>query len=117
MAAVFVLLKLASILFTKKAYLVQWLLWLAYEYLRTKGFLGYTYGITGYSQWQFIPLIQTASLTGVWGVSALVAFPSFWLAAALEKEKILRLLWIFSRLKKFPPLRGLAFLLFRLFLA
>jgi apolipoprotein N-acyltransferase len=87
MAAVFVLLKLASILFTKKAYLVQWLIWLAYEYLRTKGFLGYTYGITGYSQWQFIPLIQIASVAGVWGVSALVAFPSFWLAEAISNEK------------------------------
>jgi apolipoprotein N-acyltransferase len=31
-----------------------------------------------------IPLIQIASITGVWGVSALVAFPSFWLSAAIK---------------------------------
>jgi apolipoprotein N-acyltransferase len=80
MAAVFTLLKLAEKLYPNKYYLVQWLIWLAYEYLRTKGFLGYSYGITGYSQWRLIPLIQIASITGVWGVSALVTFPSFWLA-------------------------------------
>jgi len=84
MAAVFALFKLADIFFPKRAYLVQWAIWLAYEYLRTKGFLGYPYGITGYSQWRIIPLIQIASITGVWGVSALVAFPSFWLASALK---------------------------------
>jgi len=113
MAVVFTLLKLASTLFPKKAYLVQWLIWLSYEYLRTKGFVGYSFGLSGYSQWRNIALIQIASITGVWGVCALVTFPSFWLAAALKdfsvkegikgtgaamssffrKEKILALFW------------------------
>ena len=84
MAAVFLLLKLACLFFPARSYLVQWVIWLAYEYLRTRGFLGYAYGITGYSQWRVIPLIQIASITGVWGVCALVTFPSFWLAAALK---------------------------------
>jgi len=84
LAAVFLFLKLAEKLYSKRAYAVQWVIWLAYEYLRTKGFLGYSYGITGYSQWQVTPLIQIASVTGVWGVSALVTFPSFWIAAALR---------------------------------
>jgi len=89
MAVVFLLLKLAALLFPNRSYLVQWIIWLAYEYLRTKGFLGYPYGITGYSQWQMIPLIQIASITGVWGVSALVTFPSFWIGEALKQEEIL----------------------------
>jgi len=105
----FVFLKLALILFPKRGYIVQWVIWLAYEYLRTKGFLGYSYGITGYSQWNVIPLIQIASVTGVWGVSALVTFPSFWLAEAynhlnlsdfknsfaafFRKEKISAIVW------------------------
>jgi len=88
LAVVFVFLKLALVLFPKRSYLVQWVIWLAYEYLRTKGFLGYSYGITGYSQWSVIPLIQIASVTGVWGVSALVAFPSFWLAEAYDNLKL-----------------------------
>jgi apolipoprotein N-acyltransferase len=87
MAIVFFFFKLADIFYPKKAYLVQWLIWLAYEYLKTKGFLGYPYGITGYSQWRIIPLIQIASILGVWGVCALVSFPSFWLATALKEHK------------------------------
>jgi apolipoprotein N-acyltransferase len=79
----FFFLKLADILFPRRAWLVQWIFWIAYEYLRTKGFLGYSYGITGYSQWTVIPLIQVADMFGVWGVSALVVFPSAWLAQAL----------------------------------
>jgi apolipoprotein N-acyltransferase len=86
LAAVFLFFKLADIFYPKKAYLVQWMIWIAYEFMCTKGFLGYPYGITGYSQWQIIPLIQIASITGVWGVSALVAFPSFWLAAAFKNQ-------------------------------
>ncbi|MDR1375125.1 MAG: apolipoprotein N-acyltransferase [Treponema sp.] len=79
----FPLLKLAVILFPKRGYLVQWLIWLGYEYLRTRGFLGYPYGISGYSQWSLLPVIQIASITGVWGVSALILFPSCYIAAAL----------------------------------
>ena len=76
LAVLFPLLKAASLLFPRRAYLVQWLLWMGYEYLRTLGFLGYAYGITGYTQWNMITLIQIASIFGVWGVSALVVFPS-----------------------------------------
>ena len=82
-AALFFFLRLALIFFPKRAYLVQWVIWMAYEYLRTKGFLGYSYGITGYSQWRVIPLIQIANIFGVWGVSALVVFPSAWIANLL----------------------------------
>ncbi|MDR2480574.1 MAG: apolipoprotein N-acyltransferase [Treponema sp.] len=81
-AILFFFLKLAGILFPKRAYLVQWIIWIGYEYLRTQGFLGYSYGITGYSQWRQVPLIQIAGIFGVWGVSALVVFPSAWLGAA-----------------------------------
>jgi apolipoprotein N-acyltransferase len=83
-AVLFFFLRLALILFPKRAFLVQWVLWMAYEYLRTKGFLGYSYGVTGYSQWRVIPLIQIANIFGVWGVSALVVFPSIWLAPAAQ---------------------------------
>ena len=83
MAFLFPLLKLAIILFPKRGFLVQWAIWISYEYLKIQGFLGYAYGITAYSQWTNIPIIQIASITGIWGVSALVVFPSTWFAAAL----------------------------------
>jgi apolipoprotein N-acyltransferase len=87
LAILFFFLKLADLFFGKKAWLAQWVIWLAYEYLRTKGFLGYPYGITGYSQWKLLPVIQIAALFGVWGVSALVVFPSAWIAGALKEWK------------------------------
>ncbi|MDR1971543.1 MAG: apolipoprotein N-acyltransferase [Treponema sp.] len=84
MALCFPLLKLAELCFPRRFYLVQWCLWLGYEYLRTLGFLGYPYGISGYSQWTLIPVIQVARLGGVWAVSALVLYPSAALGAALR---------------------------------
>ena len=78
------LLKLADICFPRYGFIVQWLIWIGYEYIKTLGFLGFSYGLVGYSQWQFIPLIQIASIFGVWGVSALVCFPSAWIAAGIK---------------------------------
>jgi apolipoprotein N-acyltransferase len=83
LALLFPLLRLAVFLFPRRGYILQWLIWLSFEYFRTRGFLGYAYGITGYSQWNLVPVIQIADITGVWGVSALLVFPSVWLAAAI----------------------------------
>lgn len=80
----FPLLKAADRLFPKYGYLVQVLLWMGYELLRTKGFLGYPYGNLGYSQYGFLPLIQIASIFGMWGVSLLVIFPSAFFGNALK---------------------------------
>lgn len=89
-AVLFPLLKLAVIIAPRQGYILQWLLWISFEYLRTLGFLGYPYGVTGYSQWNILPIIQIASLCGVWGVSALVVFPSAFIAAQMTpiKEKM-----------------------------
>ena len=84
LALLFPILHIAAAAFPRRGYLAQWIIWMAYEYARTLGFLGYSYGVTGYSQWNVLPVIQIASVTGVWGVSALVVFPSAWLAAALS---------------------------------
>jgi apolipoprotein N-acyltransferase len=78
------LLKLADLLFPKRGFIVQWMLWVGYEYLKTLGFNGYSYGIIGYSQWSWPVIIQIASIFGVWGVSALVVFPSAWIAGGLK---------------------------------
>jgi apolipoprotein N-acyltransferase len=81
---VFPLLKAADSLFPRYGYLIQILIWIGYEYLRTKGYLGYPYGNIGYSQYQFIPFIQISALTGFWGVSALVVFPSAFIGNAVK---------------------------------
>jgi apolipoprotein N-acyltransferase len=101
MAALFPLLRLALLLYPRKGYIVQGLIWLAYEYLRTLGFMGFPYGIIGYTQWQYPALIGIASIFGVWGVSALVLFPSAYLAAGLpnlwgffRKERLAAAAWL-----------------------
>jgi len=81
---VFPLLKTADTLFPRYGYLLQILIWIGYEYLRTKGYLSYPYGNIGYSQYQFIPFIQISAITGFWGVSALVVFTSAYIGNAIK---------------------------------
>ncbi len=80
----FPFLKLAGTLFPKWGFIVQAGVWLAYEYFRTLGFLGYPYGNLGYSQYLFRPFIQISSVTGFWFVSLLVVLPSVFLGNALR---------------------------------
>ncbi len=80
----FPLFRAAAVLFPRYGYLVQVAIWLAYEYFRIQFFLGYAYGIIGYSQYLFVPLMGVAELGGVWAVSLLVVFPSAWGAWVLE---------------------------------
>ncbi|MBI4977877.1 MAG: apolipoprotein N-acyltransferase [Spirochaetes bacterium] len=42
------------------------------DYFRTLGFLGFPWGIAGYSQWNFLPMIQVSDITGVYGVSFVI---------------------------------------------
>ncbi|AEH40203.1 apolipoprotein N-acyltransferase [Treponema paraluiscuniculi Cuniculi A] len=83
LAALCLALKAGGAFWQRRALLVQCLVWLGYEYAKTLGFLGFPYGVMGYSQWRVLPLIQVASVFGVWAVSALVVFPSAWLASVL----------------------------------
>lgn len=76
------LLKLCSLFFPRYGYLAQLIVWIGYEFLRTKGFLGYPYGILGYSQHNFLPFIQSADLLGVWLTTLLVLLPNVYLGAS-----------------------------------
>lgn len=76
----FPVLKLADRAFPRYGYLVQALIWVGYEYLKSIGFLGYSYGIIGYTQYRWTDFIQIAGVTGVWGVSLLVVAGSALLA-------------------------------------
>ncbi len=78
------LIKLADKVFPEKGYLVQAGLWIGYEFLRTKGFLGYPYGNLGYSQFLFRPFIQISSVFGFWFVSLMVILPSAFIGNALK---------------------------------
>jgi apolipoprotein N-acyltransferase len=78
-------LKLADTLFPSRGFLLQSALWVCYEYfIKSQGYLAYAYGIMGYTQYQFQPFIQIADVTGVWGVSLLVVYPSALLGSAIR---------------------------------
>jgi apolipoprotein N-acyltransferase len=57
-------------------------LWVALEMLLTRIFGGFPWDLLGVSQYRMIPLIQVASVTGVYGVSFLVVWFSLALVSA-----------------------------------
>lgn len=79
----FPLLKAADSLFPKRGWLVQWVVWCGYEYVKTLGFAGFHYGVTAYTHWRWTPLIQCADIAGVWGLNALIVFTSAWCTAVI----------------------------------
>jgi apolipoprotein N-acyltransferase len=50
------------------------LLWVGLEYLRAFALTGFPWASLGYSQYRTLPLIQIADITGVYGLSFLIAF-------------------------------------------
>lgn len=47
-------------------------LWVSLEVLRTYLFTGFPWALLGYSQYKFLPLIQIADITGIYGISYLI---------------------------------------------
>lgn len=80
-ALLFLCLKIADRFCGRRAWIVQWLILCSHEYLKTTGFAGFSYGVAGYTQWQNLILIQSASLFGVWALTFLIDFTSAWLYA------------------------------------
>lgn len=56
----------------KYGFITAALAWTFFDLLRSTGILGYPWGLIGTTQYQFLPLIQIASITGVWGVGFVV---------------------------------------------
>ncbi len=57
--------------------------WTLFDYFRSVGILGYPWGLIGSTQYECLPFIQIASLTGVWGVGFVVILCSAALAWTL----------------------------------
>ncbi len=83
----FVVLKWADIICRKNGWLLQFLCICGYEYLKTLGYFGINYGVTAYTQWQFVQFIQVVSIAGVFGLNLLVIFPSAFLFSLISKKK------------------------------
>jgi apolipoprotein N-acyltransferase len=67
-----------------KAILVVPTLWVTYEYLNAITSPHSTFGNLGYSQMNWLPIIQIASLTGIWGISFCLFLFSATVAALLS---------------------------------
>ncbi len=87
LSLLFLVLKLTDMLFKRDAWLVQWLIICSYEYLKTLGFLGFSYGVTAYTQWNHPVIIQICSLVGVFGFNLLVILPACIIYAFIRKLK------------------------------
>lgn len=82
----FYILKSLEKLYPKNSWVLAWLVICSFEYLKTKGFMGFNYGITAYSQWKYIPVIQITDITGVFGLNAIIIFPSCCIYGFLKKR-------------------------------
>ena len=72
----------------KWGFLVVPLAWAFFDYLRSSGVLGYPWGLIGTTQYRFLPLIQIASVTGVWGINFIVLLCNASLAWALAASAL-----------------------------
>lgn len=75
MVILFPLLKAADRWFKRYGFLVQSVVWIAYAYLSQSWFAGYPYGTLGYAAYEFLPFIQIAEFTGIWGITFLMVLP------------------------------------------
>ncbi len=61
-------------------------LWVGLEYLRSHLFTGFGWALLGYTQWENLPLIQIADITGVYGVSFLIIFTNALISSKIKKK-------------------------------
>ena len=86
-AALFLAMSFAIRSLPRTGWIMAPALWVGAEYLKTRGFFGYPFGLVGYSQYRFVALAQCASLAGVWLVSVLVLAPQFLAASAADSSR------------------------------
>ncbi len=59
-------------------------LWVTLEYLRTYAFSGLPWMLLGYSQYEWLSIIQFSDITGVYGVSCLLVLVNVWLTSIVS---------------------------------
>ena len=109
MALLFPCLKMADSWCKKFSPLVQACIWTAYTFLCQNWFAGYPYGTIAYALWNYLPLVQIASVTGIWGINFLLVLPQAFVAVPLARRTGFRA-WIRER-KLWVGAYGLVFVL------
>lgn len=83
---IFLLLKLVSK--TRKfSFIFNCIILFVCEYLFAHGYLGFSYGVSGYTQWKYSIFIHSARYLKVWGITFLVIFFNCLLAGILKYYK------------------------------
>lgn len=86
-AFLFLLLRITNLAFSKKSYFIQCIILCAFEHVKTLGFFGFSYGVSGYTQWRNNDLIQISDIFGVFGISYLIIFFSGMIYGFYQKYK------------------------------
>ena len=74
-AVLFTVMRASRNLFRKHYALGAWLFYNAYLYLTQQGFLAYPYGNLTSAVYEYTSLIQIVSITGIWGLGAVMTLP------------------------------------------
>lgn len=90
MFILFPFLKMADRWAKKWSWLLEAVIWTAYTYLSQSWFAGYPYGTIGYAVYNYMPLVQIASVTGIWGVNFLMVLPQAFIAYPLSHKSGVR---------------------------
>ena len=61
-------------------------LWVAVELLRSNLFTGFGWALLGHTQWETLPIIQIADVTGAYGVSFLIIFTNVLISSKIKKK-------------------------------
>ncbi len=75
MVLLFPALKAADRWFKRFGFLVQAIIWVAYSYLSQSWFAGYPYGTISSAVYEFLPFIQIADFSGIWGITFIMILP------------------------------------------
>ena len=82
-AVLFTVMRASGTLFRKHYALGAWLCYNAYLYLTQQGFLAYPYGNLTSAVYEYTSLIQIVSITGIWGLGAVMTLPQALSAACI----------------------------------
>ena len=58
--------------FYRFSFLINTLILFIFEFFITQGYLGFSYGVSGYTQWKVPFLLKAARYTKVWGITFLI---------------------------------------------
>ncbi|MCA9421911.1 MAG: apolipoprotein N-acyltransferase, partial [Nitrospira sp.] len=81
--------------FPKLVWLGAPALWVSLEFLRTYALSGFPWALLGYSQYQWLSVIQSADVTGVYGISFLIVMGNVALTSLL--------IWIYGKSRDLAP--------------